>query len=117
MPHANHSSNRLPPPGEGRRLFLGFLLPSVILQLASPDLFPFIFLLSFFLFGLPWLAYSIVMEFGINQRIRSDALAIVLGFALVTIAASPWAPYIGGVVGFLSSAVLRIDYARSMKTT
>jgi hypothetical protein len=90
MPHANHSSNRLPPPGEGRWLFLGFLLSSVILQLASPELFPFIFLLSFFLFVLPWLAYSIVMEFGINQLIRSDALAIVLGFALVTIAASPW---------------------------
>ena len=84
--------------------------------MASPFLFPFLFLISFFLLGLPWLVYSIIMEFCINQRIQSDILAIVLGFGLVTIAASPWAPYIGGVLGFLLSAILRIDYVRSVKS-
>jgi hypothetical protein len=106
---------RLPPPGEGRRLLLGLVLPSLVLSIANIFIFPFVFLVSIFAFGIPSLFFSIVMEFAINQRIKSDILAIILGSALVTVVASPWAPYAGGVVGFLSSAILRVDYIRSMR--
>ena len=106
---------RLPPPGEGRRLLLGLFLPSLVISIANIFIFPIVFLVSIFWLGIPSLFFSSVMEFAINQRIKSDILAIILGSTLVTVAASPWAPYSGGVVGFLCSAILRLDYSRSMR--
>jgi hypothetical protein len=115
MPHANHSSMRVPPNGEGRRLILGFVLPSLILSFATLYIFPLVFFLAILVLGIPSLFFSIVMEFAINQRTQSDILAIVLGAVLVTVVASPWEPFAGAVIGFLSSGILRIDYSRSGK--
>jgi len=115
MPHANHSSMRVPPNGEGRRLILGFVLPSLMLSFATLYVFPLVFVLFILVLGIPSLFFSIIMEFAINQRTQSDILAIVLGSVLVTVVASPWEPFAGAVVGFLSSAILRIDYIRTAK--
>ena len=119
---------RVPPKGEGRRLLIGLLLPHVLIVVPASIfvaitsgvvfvIYAFFFLVIFsgLLFGIQSLFFTLIMEFAINQRIKSSLLSVLFGGFLGLVSGIPvFFPAGGFVVGLFVALILRIHYTRSV---
>jgi len=119
---------RLPPKGEGRRLLIGLLLPhvlvvvpgSIFVGLTNGPLFVgyailFLSLFSGLFLGIQSLIFTLIMEFAINQNIKSNSLSVLFGGFLGLVSGVPVSfPKAGLAVGLFAALILRIHYTRSV---